>query len=134
MTPRRAAVLATQLPAGAQTWVACGYDNAWTLTDHLTATLVDVLQIANWQRAGDSKAKRPTPVKRPHDIRGDDAKAERMDAKARAFLERQKRHEEGQKVHPNLAYAGEVVDHTSDAPRPRPRNRLQRDDDLAEEA
>ena len=91
ITPRKAAVLVTQLPAGAQTWVACGYDNAWTLTDHLTATLVDVLQIANWQRAGDSKAKRPTPVKRPHDIRGDNAKAERMDARARAFLERQKR-------------------------------------------
>ena len=91
ITPRKAAVLAMQLPAGAQTWVACGYDNAWTLTDHLTATLVDVLQIANWQRAGDSKTKRPTPVKRPHDIRGDNAKAERMDARARAFLERQKR-------------------------------------------
>ena len=91
MTPRRAAVLAMQLPAGAQTWVAVGADRAWTLTDHLTATVVDVLQIGNWQRAGDSKAKRPTPLKRPVDARRDGEKAERMDARARAFLDRQRR-------------------------------------------
>lgn len=91
MTPRKAAVLAMNLPAGAQTWISCGFDNAWTLGEHLTASLIDATQIGNWQRAGDSKAKRPTPVKRPSAARQDVEKAERNDVRARAFLERQKR-------------------------------------------
>lgn len=90
MTPRRAAVLAVQLPAGAQTWISCGFDNAWTLGEHLTASVFDALQIANWQRQGDGSAKRPTPTKRPSDVVADDLRSERMEAKARRFLERQK--------------------------------------------
>jgi hypothetical protein len=80
-----------QLPAGAQTWLSCGYDNAWTLTEHLTAAVVDALNAANWQRMGDGKAKKPDPVKRPSDLRDADAKASRNDARAQAFLERQRR-------------------------------------------
>ncbi len=37
----------------------------WTRTDHLLATVVDVLAIANWQRQGKKGAPRPKPVRRP---------------------------------------------------------------------
>jgi len=80
-----------QLPAGAQTWLSCGYDNAWTLTEYLTAAAVDTLQAANWQRGGDPKAKKPEPVKRPADLRDADVTASRNDTAAQAFLERQRR-------------------------------------------
>lgn len=90
ITPRKAAVLVTHLPAGAQTWISCGYDNAWTLTEHLTATVIDVLQIANWQRAGDNKARKPDRVQRPGKVR---AREDHNDVQMRAFLERKKRRE-----------------------------------------
>lgn len=80
-----------QLPAGAQTWLSCGYDNAWTLMEYLTATLVDVTNAGNWQRGGDPKAKKPELVKRPADLRKGAATAGRNDARAQAFLERQRR-------------------------------------------
>lgn len=37
----------------------------WSRTDHLLATVVDVLQVGNWQRQGKKGAPRPAPVKRP---------------------------------------------------------------------
>ena len=81
------------LPAGAQTWLACGYDNAWTLQEYLTATTIDVLQLANWQRAG-SQGDQPDRVKRPADIRkaaNEPAPEARRLAQALAFRERAKR-------------------------------------------
>lgn len=36
----------------------------WTVTDHLLAAVVDVGQVANWQRGG-GKGQRPKPIKRP---------------------------------------------------------------------
>ena len=80
-----------QLPSGAQTWLSCGYDNAWTLMEYLTATLIDVANAGNWQRAGDAKAKKPEPIRRPADMRESAVKATRNDARAQAFLERQQR-------------------------------------------
>lgn len=80
-----------QLPSGAQTWVSCGFDNAWTLGEHLTAALVDAVRAGNWQRAGDPKAKRPEMVKRPADLREQEVVSARNDARAQAFLERQRR-------------------------------------------
>ena len=82
------------LPAGAQTWLACGYDNAWTLQEYLTAALIDAANIGNWQRSGDAKAQPPTPVRRPADIRKDASEpspeARRL-SRAQAFRERAKR-------------------------------------------
>lgn len=37
----------------------------WELTDQLLATVVDVLQVANWQRQGKKNAPRPKRLKRP---------------------------------------------------------------------
>jgi hypothetical protein len=91
LSPRKAAVLAMQLPSGAQTWLSCGYDNAWTLMEYLTASLIDAVQAGNWQRAGDPKARKPEPVKRPADLRAHEVAATRNDARAQAFLERQRR-------------------------------------------
>ena len=36
----------------------------WTRTDHLLALVVDVLQLANWQRGG-GKGSKPKPIPRP---------------------------------------------------------------------
>ena len=82
-------MLAVQLPAGAQTWVAAGTDSAWTLGEHLTASVFDALNLANWQRSGDSKAKAPKPIPRPSDAREADVKADRLEARALAFKARQ---------------------------------------------
>ena len=89
MTPRKAAVLAAQLPAGAQTWQSVGNDAAWTAEAHLAATVFDAVQVGNWQRAGDSKSKPPTPLRRPSQAREDAHKVDRMAERARAFKERQ---------------------------------------------
>lgn len=40
---------------------------AWGPTEHLLATVIDVLQIANWQRAGKKGGPRPKPIPRPGD-------------------------------------------------------------------
>lgn len=37
----------------------------WGATEHLLATLIDVGQIANWQRAGKRAGPRPKPLLRP---------------------------------------------------------------------
>jgi hypothetical protein len=36
----------------------------WGVSEHLQATIVDVLMGANWQRGG-GKGQRPTPISRP---------------------------------------------------------------------
>ena len=38
---------------------------AWTTTEHLLASVVDVLAVANWQRSGRSRGRRPQPIERP---------------------------------------------------------------------
>ena len=93
MTPRKAAVLAMQLPAGAQTWKSCGYDAAWTEAEHRAALAVDVAQVANWQRGGGKKADLPKPIRRPSEQARLDARAERELARAEAFERRQRERE-----------------------------------------
>lgn len=44
--------------------------SSWTVTDHLLALLVDVAQIANWQRGANPKrpSKPPNPIPRPREL------------------------------------------------------------------
>jgi len=42
-----------------------GDDIEWDLTNQLLAAQVDVLAIANWQRAGGKRKDKPKPVERP---------------------------------------------------------------------
>jgi hypothetical protein len=65
---------------------------------HLTASLFDAVNIGNWQRAGDAKAKKPTPAPRPSDARRGAEVLDRNEIRARAFLERQKRLQTPQEV------------------------------------
>lgn len=70
------------MPPGSPLGVALHGDSArWGIAEHLTATVVDVLAAANWQRGG-GKGKRPEPLKRP------DAAAEK---RRRGYVERLKR-------------------------------------------
>lgn len=77
------------LPAGAQTWISCGYDNAWTLNEHLTASVFDAVQVSNWQRAGDSSTPRPKAIPRPSQVVEQGQKSDRMAERARAHMARQ---------------------------------------------
>ena len=101
MTPRRAAVLAMQLPAGAQTWVACGHDNAWTQAEHLAALQFDAIQIANWQRGGGTSSDMPEPLSRPSDAKEKASKRDRLAVRAQAAYDRQQ---------------AAQADHTTEAP------------------
>lgn len=89
MTPRKAGVLAMQLPAGAQTWISCGYDSAWTNAEHLAALQVDAIQVSNWQRAGGKKDSLPDPVLRPSQSAEKASKRDRMAERAQAAHARQ---------------------------------------------
>lgn len=88
MTPRKAGVLAGQLPAGARVWASCGFDSAWTLAEHLMASQFDALQIANWQRT-DGKSPQPKPMPRPGEVKQKAEAVDRMAARAAAFAQRQ---------------------------------------------
>lgn len=90
ITPRKAAVLAVQLPPGAQVWRSMGSDLAWTDEAHLGALNADINQIGNWQRGGGKKADLPKPIRRPSEQARLDARAERELARAEAFAQRQR--------------------------------------------
>lgn len=88
---RKATLLALNLPAGAATWQEAGTDGAWTVTDFLLADVVDALNAANWQRAGDKAGQKPDPVPRPAQLRELKQKREAEMQRASRFLERQKK-------------------------------------------
>lgn len=89
MTPRKAAVLAMQLPAGARVWIAAGFDMAWTPGEHMAAAIFDATRQANWQR-GNGKGERPTPIPRPGDETRAEADRARQVERARRFQARQR--------------------------------------------
>lgn len=63
---RRLGVLIRQLPReAATTRAAAGEAAAWGDAEHLLASIVDVLNAANWQRSGKQNAPRPKPLPRP---------------------------------------------------------------------
>lgn len=78
-----------QIPAGAQTWISCGYDSAWTQAEHLAALQVDAIQVSNWQRAGGGVKNRPEPIARPSDVREKASKRDRLAERAQAAHQRQ---------------------------------------------
>lgn len=54
------------LPPSSATFGALYPDEAhWGLSEHLLALLVDVLQVANWQRGPAKRHEFPKPLKRP---------------------------------------------------------------------
>lgn len=59
-------MLIAGLPADSATTRAVHGDAAaWTLTDHLLATVADRLAVISWQLGGDRKAPYPKPMVRP---------------------------------------------------------------------
>jgi hypothetical protein len=89
LTPRRAAVLMANLPQGAALWRAMDVPAAWTTAEHLAASQVDALAVANWQRskAGTEANKAPKPLPRPG---VDEAKTVTAMSRAAAFRARQR--------------------------------------------
>lgn len=69
-------------------WRAMDVERPWTRAEHLQAVTVDVLQLANWQRAGDADADLPEPVERPGVVNPKAEKRRRNDERARAFRDR----------------------------------------------
>lgn len=65
---RRLGVLLRQLPHDSRTHTALRDDQPhWSVEAHLMAGMFDVLQWANYQRAG--KGRKPRPIERPGDER-----------------------------------------------------------------
>lgn len=63
---RRLGVLVAALPRESATVRAhVGEAAEWGHVEHLLAAAVDVLQQANWQRAGNRNAPKPQPLRRP---------------------------------------------------------------------
>lgn len=63
---RRLRALVVNLPAESATVRATVGDSAaWSTEAHLTALVVDALNVANWQRAARKGSPRPTPIQRP---------------------------------------------------------------------
>jgi len=93
MSPRKAAVLAVNLPAGARIWAALGSDLAWSTEAHMLANSLDLLAGANWQRGGGEGAK-PPPVPRPGDEQRTKGRNAAMAAQAAAFRDRQRARED----------------------------------------
>lgn len=91
LTLRRAAVLATQLPAGSRVWQSAGGPKAWA--DEYQALMVVEwrLQILDWRQTEDgSKGKNPPDMQEPPPFVGDEqAKASKQDLRAREFMRRQ---------------------------------------------
>lgn len=81
-------MLAINLPPGSLTWQHMGVDNAWTVTDHLLAQVVDALNGANWQRGG-SSGKAPDPIPRPSDLKELQDKRSAILDRATRFKQRQ---------------------------------------------
>lgn len=66
LTWRDLHVIVRQSPAGSAIHRAhAGPDHIWGLHEQLLAAIFDSLAVANWQRGGDEKAKRPEPLERP---------------------------------------------------------------------
>lgn len=93
MTPRKAAVLAINLPPGAGVWAAVGSDAAWTAETHLLASAIDVLAGANWQRGG-GEGRQPRPIPRPGDEFRKQGRTTKVASRAEQFRARQQ-HRDG---------------------------------------
>lgn len=66
MRPTAIADLTANLPDGSMLWRAMGLPNAWTVGEHLTATLVDQMNMWMWGNADRRRrGPRPTPIPRP---------------------------------------------------------------------
>lgn len=66
MSPAMLADLAVNLPDGSQLWRAMDTPNAWSVTDHLLATLADQMNLWMWANADRRRrGPRPDPLPRP---------------------------------------------------------------------
>jgi hypothetical protein len=84
--------LAANLPPGSAVWREHGGALAWTQAEHFAAAQLHAANVANWQRTKDGQkgSNPPKPLEPPKSRESRDADAVRLDAKAQAFLARQK--------------------------------------------
>lgn len=91
-----AADLAVHLPPGAAVWREHGGPLAWTQAEHFAALQLHAANVANWQRTKDGQKGNnpPKPIEPPKGRKEREAGSARLDAKAQAFLARQKAREQ----------------------------------------
>ena len=84
--------LAVNIPPGAAVWREHGGPLAWTQAEHFAAGQLYAAQVANWQRtkAGQKGTNPPQPLEPPKGRKERAAESARIDARAQAFLARQK--------------------------------------------
>lgn len=88
--------LAVNIPPGAAVWREHGGPLAWTQAEHFAAAQLHAANVANWQRtkAGQKGSNPPKPVEPPKGRKEQEVGSARLDAKAQAFLARQKAREQ----------------------------------------
>lgn len=91
-----AADLAVNIPPGAAVWREHGGPLAWSQAEHFAALQLHAANVANWQRtkAGQKGSNPPKPIEPPKGRKERDVDSARLDAKAQAFLARQKAREQ----------------------------------------
>jgi Family of unknown function (DUF5361) len=91
-----AADLAVNIPPGAAVWREHGGALAWTQAEHFAALQLHAANVANWQRTKDGQkgSNPPKPIEPPKGRKELDADTARLDARAQAFLARQKAREQ----------------------------------------
>lgn len=69
---------------------------AWTQADHFAAAQLHAANVANWQRTKDGQrgSNPPKPIEPPKGRNERNAETARLDARAQAFLARQKARQE----------------------------------------
>ena len=87
-----AADLAVNLPPGCAVFREYGGPMAWTQLEHFAAMQLHAANVANWQRTKDGQkgSNPPKPVEPPKGRKEREAVDARLDARAQAFLARQK--------------------------------------------
>lgn len=90
--PFDAADLAVHLPPGSAVWREHGGPMAWTQAEHFAAAQLHALHLANWQRSKDGQrgVNAPRPLDPPRSRDDRERSAARINARAQAFLDRQK--------------------------------------------
>ena len=91
-----AADLTVNIPPGAAIWREHGGPLAWSQAEHFAALQLHAANVANWQRTKDGQkgSNPPKPIEPPKGRKEIDADAARLDARAQAFLARQKAREQ----------------------------------------
>jgi hypothetical protein len=92
LSPRKAALLALNLPAGSPVWLEMGGPLAWTSQDYFAAAQLHAQQVSNWMQTEDAENGRNAPemLEHPPYAKDRERETQKIVSQAERFLARQK--------------------------------------------